>query len=152
MAEVLWGKVEGNPWWPCHVEKHNTKVHGPLPKGVGAKQKGAKFVVFYDTTKSKTWAWLKPSMAKPFAAHLDELSKKSKTARFRAAVSLANKQLPGQPGQSGQEKGKGKVASKRQSKRKEETPRTAVETSANSNNSDNGGGEASEDGMDGISS
>lgn len=164
VAGVLWGKVDGNPWWPCRAAKYDTGVHGALDAtSKQAEKKGAKFVVFFDRTKRQSWAWLAPKNVKPFAKHASELGAKCRSARFKAALSLARKELP--PGEGAaataikqeikQEKGTGGTkgatppaagarstrATRATRARDDETP-TAVATAHAADDGGGGGGEA----------
>ena len=89
-GDVLWGKAPGSKcWWPCR-EVNPIPFAGKQAKKPKMAAKDARFVVFYDTTR--TWQWLSAKNVRPFVSgSAMEKGNWKNSATFLAGVQRAKR-------------------------------------------------------------
>eukprot|EP00850_Spirogloea_muscicola_P009873 SM000056S17991 [mRNA] locus=s56:546261:559125:- [translate_table: standard] len=89
-GELVWGKVDGHPWWPGEIV-----AQAAVPKEVGMKKrKGCACVMFYGPPQAgggRQYAWLRPEHLAKYQLHVDEFSnqiipKQSQVSNFQVAL------------------------------------------------------------------
>ncbi|KAI8929024.1 hypothetical protein BC831DRAFT_446133 [Entophlyctis helioformis] len=83
---VFWGRIKGYPWWPCKPILNEAALAPDVLKARPSRSNHHLPIYFFG---SRDFAWLPPSVLKPFEPNKEKYADKSKMKQFLLGVKEA---------------------------------------------------------------